>query len=186
DLDPVPEEPQMPPLGEARASATFYYSTSDKASEYWDDAAKSIDFELKQFLGNGAAIKDALLSIAIPQTAPQSDKLRAAYEWLDANVKNTMLMSAEEEEAGAARGEERANAKTVLKAKAGSPRELDELFAGMARALGADARIVLAVDRTDRFWNKSLKSMGQFNFTFVAVRAPGEPDDRAVFVDAGS
>jgi hypothetical protein len=56
----------------------------------------------------------------------------------------------------------------------------------MARAIGADARIVLAVDRSDRFWNQLLKSTDQFSYTLVAVRGPGEPEDKFAFVDAGS
>lgn len=186
DLDPVPGEPHMPPLDEARATATFYYSTKDNADEYWDHVAKRIDAELKQFLGSNAAVRDTLEILAIPEGVPLGDKLRIAYDWLGANVTNTTLLSAEEEEAHDDRGGDSINAKQVLKAKEASPQQLDFLFAGMARALGADARIVLAVDRTGHFWNKPLKSIGQFTFTFVAVRSPGAQDDTLVFVDAGS
>jgi len=186
NLDPVPEEPHMPPLDSARASATLYYTNSDKAGEYWDRSAKRVDSDLKTFLGGSGAIRDAMMSAGIPAAAPLADKLKAAYEWLGANVKNTRLKSAEEEEADDEEQKDTYNARTVLKAKEASPRQLDYLFAGMARALGAEANIVYAVDRTDRFWSQAFKSMEQFDYTFVAVRAPGAPDADLVFVDAGS
>jgi hypothetical protein len=186
NLDPVPNEPQMPPLNEARASATFYYTTREKAAEYWELGAKGVETALKGFLRGHGAAREAVAAAGIPEGAALPDKLRLAYEWIGANVKNTNLLSAEEEEADDGGPNDAYSAKTVLKAKEGSPRQLDYLFAGMARELGAEANIVFAVDRTDRYWNKSLKTFGQFSYTFVAVRAPGAPDDAFVFVDAGS
>jgi hypothetical protein len=186
DLDTVPREPQMPPDNEARASVTFYYTTRDKAAEYWELRAKRIETSLRSFLGNGSAIRETLATIGIPEGVPLQDRLKAAYDWLGANVKNTLLLSAEQEEADDGKEKEAYSAKTVLKAKEGSGRQLDYVYAGMARALGAEADIVFAVDRTDQFWNKALKSFDQFPYTFVAVRAPGEPDDKVIFVDAGS
>lgn len=186
DLDPVPDEPDMPPLDSVRASATLYYTNTDDAKEYWEHSAKRIDGELKTFVGGGGAIKDALAEAGIPAGAPLAQKLQAAYEWLGKNVKNTFLMSAEEEESDEKRDNEAYNARTVLAAKKASPRQMDYLFAGMARALGAEANIVFAADRTDRFWNKSFKSMEQFDYAFVAVHVPGASGDPLVFVDAGS
>ena len=55
----VPEEPQMPPLDETRASATFYYThSSEKAQEYWDLSAKRVDRGLNRTLrGRGNALE---------------------------------------------------------------------------------------------------------------------------------
>jgi len=186
DLEPVPEEPHMPPLDSARASATLYYTTGDTPADYWGLAAKRAEGNLRLFLGSGGAIKDAVTAAGIPAAAPLPEKLKAAYEWLGANVKNTVLQSAEEEEADDEVKRDTYSARAVLKAKEATPRKLDYLFAGMARALGAEANIVYAVDRTDRFWSQAFKSMTQFDYTFVAVRAPGAPDSDLVFVDAGS
>lgn len=186
DLDSAPAEPHMPPLNEARASATFYYTNNEKAQEFWETEGRRVDRGLKGFLGNNASAREVVASLPVPTTASTEERLRAAYAWLDANVKNTMLKSAEEVEADDDEDDITYNAKTVLKAKEASPRQLDFLFAGMARAMGCNADIVFAVDRTDRFWNKAHKSMSQFAYTFVAVHAPTEPADRIVFVDAGS
>jgi hypothetical protein len=186
DLDPVPDEPYMPPINEARASVTFYYTSREKPAEYWELGAKRVETALKGFLRGSGAAKDAVEQMGIPDGAPLAEKLKLAYEWLGANIKNTQLKSAEEQEADEGRDDEAYSAKTVLKAKEGSPRQLDFLFAGLARALGAEANIIYAVDRTDQFWNKSMKSFGQFSYTFVGVRAPGQPNEAIVIVDPGS
>lgn len=186
DLETVPDEPLMPPMHEARASATFYYTNRDKPQEYWDLGAKRVDTRLKSFL-SGGAIHEAVASAGVSESAPLQDKLKQAYDWLVANVKNTNLRSAEEMEARNPDPKDDAyNAKTVLKVKEASPYQLACFYAGMARALGADADLVYAVDRTDRFWNPSLKSFDQFTYAFVGVRAPGAPDDAITLVDPGS
>jgi hypothetical protein len=186
NLNPVPEEPHMPPLDEARASATFYYTSNDKSQEFWDLEAKRAERSLKSFFGGSWIMKEVLADLHLSPDASLDDRLRATYAWIGQNVKNTRLMSAEEEEAADRRDNEAYTAKRVLQAKEASPRQLAYLFAGMARGLGAEANVVYAVDRTDRFWNKSLKSMDQFSYALVAVRAPGAPDDQVVLVDAGS
>ena len=96
-------------------------------------------------------------------------------------------MSAEQEEAyDTKEDDESYTAKSVLGAKRATPRQHDYLFAGVARALGAEANVIFATDRTQRFWSRGLKSMDQFWYTLVAVRAPGDPDSKSVFVDSGS
>jgi hypothetical protein len=186
DQLPVEEEPYMPPRHELLASVSFYYSDRNESLEdYWNLTAKRIETDLKEF-SNAGAIRDAIHTIAIPAGAPMQEVLRTAYDWIAANVKNTGLESAEEEEAADKKDKDVHNAKTVLKAKEGSPRQLDYLFAGIARALGADAQIVFTTDRSDRYWAAGLKTLEQFGYSFVAVRGPGEGDDKWVLVDPGS
>jgi hypothetical protein len=192
DLDPVPEEPHMPPLDEFRASATFYYTTgNDTPAEYWDLHAKRTESALKSFFGGSWNMKEVVADFHFAPDASLDDKLRTAYAWLGDHVKNTMLLSAEEQEAkdkskDDKRDDEEPSAKSVLMLGRASSQQLDFLFAGMARALGAEADVVYAVDRTDRFWNASIKSMSQFAYTLVAIHPPGAPYDRPVIVDAGS
>ena len=185
NLEPVKDEPYMPPAKEVRASFDVYYAEDRTPGEYWTFEGKQYDTSLKLFSSAGA-IKDALASMSIPAGASLQDKLHIAYDWIAVNIKNTLLTSAEEDEAETKAKKNSYNAKTVLRDKEGSPRQLDFLFAGMARALGAEARFVFATDRTDRYWDATLKSLDQFYYTFVAVREPGQGDDAWVVVDAGS
>jgi hypothetical protein len=167
---------------------TFYYSDSnEKQEDFWNLRAKRFDTRLKTFIGNRTAIREAIATMAIPPGASLPDKLQAAYAWIEQNITNTSLLSAEQEEALDDSEEKNAyDSKSVLRARRANSYEIDFLFAGFARELGADANLVRATDRTDHFWNKGLKSLDQFDYTFVAVRATGEPDESIVVVDAGS
>jgi hypothetical protein len=188
DLAPVADEPNMMPVEEVRPTVTLYYSnSSEKPDEYWNAMAKSVESELKRFTGNGSAIRAAIASMQLPPEGSLPSRLEAAYEWLSLNVTNTGLMSAEQEEAyDSEQYDDSLTAKSVLAAKRATPRQHDFLFAGVARALGLEANLVFATDRSSKFWSRGLKSMSQFWYTLVAVRAPGEPDDKIVFVDSGS
>ena len=80
DLAPVAEEPYMMPLDEVRASVTLYYSrSSEKPDEYWNAMAKSVEYELKRFVGNGHAIQSAIASMQLPPDGSLSARLEAAY-----------------------------------------------------------------------------------------------------------
>jgi hypothetical protein len=189
NLAPVLEEPYMPPMEEVRASVILYYTESNETpAEYWTQQGKDVESRLKRFLGNGSAVRDTLASMAIPPDAPLEEKLKKAYEWIGKNLVNTNLLSAEEEEKQLKPKQEEEDktdtAKEVLAAKRGKPTQLDMLFAGMARALGAEAHMVYATDRTSQYWIQALKSMAQFDFAFVKVRVPGA--EGFVLVDAGS
>ena len=117
-------------------------------------------------------------------------KVKAAYDWTSANIRNTTRQMAEEAEAVSADQKEKPEswrtAQDILTAKEGGGRDLDFLFFGIARALGAEAYPVLAADRTDHYFNPDYLSIEQFDWTLVAVKAKGDPDDKLVFTDLGS
>jgi hypothetical protein len=189
DLAPVPEEPYMPPMDQVRASVIVYYTASnDEPAEFWTHEGREAEVRVKRFLGNGAAVKDAIASMAIPPDAPLEEKLKTAYAWIGANLKNDWLLSAEEEERQMKPKQDEDDptdtAKELLAAKHGKGTQLDMLFAGVARALGAEANLVYATDRTSQYWLKTLKSMAQFDYTFVKVKVPGS--EGFAVVDAGS
>lgn len=188
DLPPVADEPYMPPEAEVRASITLFYSPdSEDASEYWNLAAKREQTKLKSF-ASGGAIKDVIDQLQLPADATLDQKLRAAYDWIATHVQNSYLKTAEQEEAYKDDDDARARdtAKVVLAAKEGTSWQIDKLFLTAARALGADAQLLYATDRTQRFWQTGFKSMEQFEFGFVAVRPPGAGDDAWTIVDPGS
>jgi hypothetical protein len=188
DLAAAKSEPMMPPQHEVRASVTFYYYPADAhLTDYWNVEAKRVERQVRTFNARKEPIEDALASMHLPPEADLPTKLKAVYDWIGTSLKNSGRLSAEEvEEADEDETKDVNTAKRVLEAKEGTPRQLDQLFIGMARRLGAEANLVLATDRTRRYWDTELRSMLQFGATLVAVRSPGEPDEKAVLVDVGS
>lgn len=188
DLPPVVDEPMMPPDHQVRASATFYYvDPKSDADDFWGTEAKRIERGLRFFLVRERPILDTIASWNLPASADLTTRLHAAYQWIGNNVRDTELYTAEEIEAAGDDGQdERNTAKWVLEQRAGSGYQVSALFVGFARALGAEASLVLAANRTEHFWDPGLKSVDSFDYVLVAVRAPGEPDDRAVLVDPGT
>jgi len=190
NLPAVLEEPEMPPERESHASATFYYRDSaSKPGDFWDLEAKRLIRRSRTF-AKEKPIADLVASMNLPAGADLQKRLKAAYEWLSANIRNsTLLMSEEAEGETPDKDEKPANWRTVadvIRLKEGTARELDSLFYGVALALGADVNLVLATDRTTHYFDPKLLSLGQFDWTLVAVRAPGESDEHLVFVDLGS
>jgi uncharacterized protein DUF3857 len=190
DLPGVLDEPRMPPEQESHASVTFYYQkTSDKPEDFWDLESKRL-IRRAQTFAKEKPIEQLVASMNLPAGADLKTRLKAAYDWASANFNNSTLRTAEEAEADSRDDDEKSptsqTAIDVIRGKEGTARQLDYLFFGVARALGADVNLVLATDRTEHFYDPRLLSLQQFDWTLVAVRAPGEPDDHLIFVDLGS
>lgn len=190
DLPAVLEEPFMPPERESLASALFYYRTSGEGqAEYWNLEAKRLIRRAMVF-AKEKPISQLMASMNIPSGASLMARLQTAYDWASANFRNTSLRTTEEAEADDS-GEDKKPAGwrtvvDVIKAKEGASHELDFLFFGMARALGAEVSLVRATDRTDHYFDPRYLSLDQFDWTLVGVKAKGEPDEKLVFVDLGS
>ena len=190
DIPAVLDEPDMPPDAESHASAVFYYRNSaSKPKEFWDLEAERLVRRATTF-AKEKPIRQAIESMGIPAGVDLMTKVKAAYDWTSANIRNTTRQTAEEAEAVSADQKEKPEswrtAQDILTAKEGGGRDLDFLFFGIARALGAEAYPVLAADRTDHYFNPDYLSIDQFDWSLVAVKAKGDPDDKLVFADLGS
>lgn len=190
DLPAALNEPHMPPDAESHASALFYYRNSaSKPKDFWDLEAQRLVRRATTF-AKEKPISQAIASMGIPAGADPMTRLKASYDWASANIRNTTLQMAEEAEAVSSDEKEKPElwrtAQDILTAREGRGRDLDFLFFGLARALGAEAFPVLATDRTDHYFNPDYLSIRQFDWTLMAVKAKGDPDDKLVFVDLGS
>ncbi len=190
DLPAVLEEPYMPPEMESGASALFYYRTSGEGqTEFWDLEAKRLIRRAMVF-AKEKPISQLKASMNIPAGAGLMASLRTAYDWASANFKNTSLRTTEEAEADDSDADKKPEGwrtvVDVIREKEGASHELDFLFFGMARALGAEVSLVRATDRTDHYFNPGYLSHDQFDWTLVGVKAKGDPDEKLVFVDLGS
>jgi hypothetical protein len=176
DISPIVEEPYMPPDAVIRAGLYLYYTDAehDDPQRYWKDQARFVERWTKEFYGSRSLRRKTLEGIAMPADADLQTRLRYLYDWIGANIENTTLRSKEADEAAAAADEEEPNTvKQVLKLGRADSIRLSQLFVGLARELGAEAHIVLAVDRTDNYWQPQMLSLGQFAAFLVGLRVPG-------------
>lgn len=174
DLPAVPEEPYMPPEHQVRASVVLYYlKHGDSLKNYWKEHARRIR-NSTDTRSPGDLARKALVA---PEVASQPDlpgKLRAAYDWLAANVENPLYEGHDAATLENASGNE------------GTVSALDRLYLEMARGLGAETHVVLAPDRRRRLLDPRLLSLEQFETDLIAVRQPGDPDEQAIIVDPDS
>jgi uncharacterized protein DUF3857 len=180
------EEPWMPPAKEMAASVTFYYTAqSGRPEVFWNLEGAVREAALKNFIKE-KPIADALASMKFPEAANLLTKLKVAHDWIASNIRNSELRTSEQAEAEGENESWLWTAKEVLAGRKASVLQMNYLFLAFARALGAEADLVLATNRTDHFYDPGLLSSGQFDWTLVLVRTPGDPDEKAVFVDIGS
>jgi hypothetical protein len=169
DLPPFREETMMP---EVRLSAILYYMLEGSSAKgYWKKRAKDLERASRDLLAEDA---DRLVSgMEFSAEASLPDKLSAAYDWIVGNVENSLIR----------RSGERVELPTDF---SGKMNQLEELFAQVARRLGARVDIVLGPDRTIGFWQPGFLDNWAFDLRFLAVREPGAPDEEVFFADPES
>ncbi|MBI3450872.1 MAG: hypothetical protein HY049_18400 [Acidobacteria bacterium] len=189
NLPAVVEEPLMPAPDESRATLWMYQASyvSVGAQDFWNIFAKRTEDQLTAFSSFRPPVDSALDAMAIPDGADLTTKLRTAYDWLGAHVKDARLVTAEEGETGPARPPRKERLPgEILASGEGSSAELARLYVVFARRLGAEAELIFSPDRTDHYWHHDVKTLDQFDGVMAAVRARGEPDEKLVFVSPGS
>ena len=187
DMRPVPDEPYMPPDAEVRTTVTMFYTILGSPQQYWTMVGAFVDELVAAYGPKDKSLQLVVKQMAWPPGADLAAKTRVLYEWVGRNIRNSGALSAEEFEAiGALNGKKKFTARTILTERYGNPAEINLLYASLVRAIGADARLVFAVDRTRRYWDPEFKSTSQFAFVLVAVNMPGKPDEQSVVVDAAS
>ena len=174
NLTPVKDEPYSPPKRELQASVILYYGNSQDPRVFWDHEATGLDLGLSGF-AKRPELQRLVAAMALPE-GDSAQRLQAAYDWVDAHFVNADTFSAEELETNATGDEGETRLKLVIETRRGTSWQLAYVYAGVARAIGADAALVYAVDRTERSWNFSLTTRAQFEYLFVAVRPSGKPD----------
>lgn len=192
DLPPVDQEPWMPPVDTVRGSVSlFYFSRDENPADYWNANAKAVEKRIHAFTGNTKAIQNALAEIPMPDGAGLEEKLKAVYAWLYRNIETHPPELGEglalyRGDYDGVRTFTPPTAGQILRERKGTDTDLNVLFAGFARVLGAEALLVMATDRSDHLWNQGVASMWQFDESLVAVRAPGTPFSQSVILDPAS
>jgi uncharacterized protein DUF3857 len=182
DLPAVSEEPLMPPLSDLRASVILYYSPATAMpKEFWTHVAKK-EVQRAAIFARDKPLKSAMDGMGLPEGGGVGARVKAAHDWLASHIQVTDLMSAEEAELGSD-DEPGLFAEDVLKSRRATRRQMDYLFMGFARVLGAEANRVLATDRRDHQFESAMLTTLQFDESLVAVHLPSDPPESLTLVD---
>jgi hypothetical protein len=188
DLSPFIAEPLMPPDHEVAAKAVFFYNYGGEGTrDYWTLKGKAIEREVRDFARKDGPAREVVASWTLAPGADLISKLRTAHDWILANVRNDTLLP-DEEYQGRNDFEQPGlyDAANLLARGHGIDDQINKLFIAFARALGAEAYLVLAADRTFNDFDPGSYSLQHFDASLVEVRTPGDPDGKAIFTDPGA
>lgn len=181
----------LPPVEQIDGVVIFFYrqGTESTPELFWKNTARRMTREMKRFTKATPEVESVVNNLDVPKDAPLEARLRAAHRWLGANIENISrdaTGSSSPFDVQIIGEDETRNAKEVIVDRRGRTNEIRMTFLALARAMGAEADIVLAADRSTRLWRKELFTVSQFSAMLVAVKLPGLPPDKPLIVDAAS
>ena len=173
-MHPVYEESRMPPEDEIKTWILVYYSSEEKnidPPKYWSDFGKRFYEATKPLLKANDEVKQQAAQLTADGKTDE-EKIQRIFEFCRTKIKNV------NDDASGVTAEERKklNNKTpsdTLKKLMGTGADIDLLFAALASASGFDARIVLAPDRGDMFFDKNLPDAYFVQPSNIAVNIGG-------------
>jgi len=153
------DESRMPPEDQVKTwMLVFYQSTTENTSnpdKYWTDTAKNYYNEHKSEIKPNDEVKKMAASL-VADAKTDDEKLQRLFDFCRTKIKNVSLDSSGLTSDELAKIKNNKNPSDTLKRGTGRSVDIDHLFAALANASGLDARIVLAPDRGDMFFDKSL------------------------------
>ena len=181
DVPPQLKEDYMPPIASFSFRVLFNFSSYRSIDEFWKSEGKDWSKNSDSFTNPNGDLKKATESIVAGATT-QDEKLRKIYAAVQA-LENTAYTRAHEQREDKAAGAGKFNSVAdVMKRERGSPRQLTELFVGMARAAGMKAYLMLVPDRSEELFTEAWLSFQQFDATIAIVNVDGKD----VYFDPGS
>ena len=176
NMPAVHDESRMPPEDEVKTWMLVYYQkagTEKLAPEkYWSDLGKSYYDRTKSLLKANDDVKQMATSLTADAKS-DDEKIERLFEFCRTKIKNAG------DDASGLTPDERAklkdnkNPSDTLKRGIGGGGDIDLLFGALANALGFDARIVLAPDRGDIFFDKALPNAYFVRPQHIAVNVGG-------------
>jgi hypothetical protein len=175
NMPAVQDEPRMPPEDQVKTWMLVYYQARDAKKDpvkYWNEIGKDFYERTKSLMKPNDEVKQIAASL-IADAKTDDEKLARLFDFCRTKIKNAT------NDASGLTNEERAKVKDnknpsdTLKRGIGSGGDIDLLFAALATAAGFDARIVLAPDRGDLFFNKNLPNAYFVDPQNIAVNVGG-------------
>ena len=172
NMPAVYEESRMPPEDQVKTWMLVFYqkATSEKpnAEKYWLEVGKNYYERTKSFLKPNDEVKELAASLT-GSAKTDDEKIANLFDFCRYKIKSTKGLTADER----AKLKENKSPSDTLKRGIGTWRDIDLLFAALANAAGFDARIALAPDRGDIFFDKSVPNAYFINPQNIAVNVGG-------------
>lgn len=165
------EEARMPPENQLKTWMLVYY-TKDETTDpekYWFGLGKRVYEATKALLKVNDTVRLAATA-AIGEAKTDEQKLERLFEFCRTKIKNVSNDASGLSEEERKKLKENKSPADTLKRESGTSADIDLLFAALATAAGFDARIVLAPDRGNLFFDKSIASAYFLEPSNIAVR----------------
>lgn len=174
DIPAVVEEPLMPPAGAVEARVEWYYQDrgqpfNEAPEHFWNRQAKKWSSELDHFAGKKDALQQEVNGIVSPNDSPET-KLRKIYARVQ-QIRNLSDEDKTDQERKTEGLKENGNAEDVLSRGYGTGKDMNFLFAGLARAAGFEADEVYVGTRDDMFFNPAMEDADELDGDVVWVHA---------------
>jgi len=176
NMPAVHEEARMPPDDQVKIWALVFYQSNTKldAQRYWLDLGRRFYDGTKSLIKPNDDVKQTAATVTTDAKSPE-EKLQKIYEFCRTKINNVS------NDASGMTPDERKKLKDnkspsdTLKRGMGTAADVDLLFAALATASGFDARIALAPNRGDIFFDNDIREIPNAYFL--------EPSNIAVSVE---
>ena len=178
DMPAIIEEARMPPQDQIKTWTLVYYTPANQnldPKKYWSDKGREFYGLTKSLMKPNDEVKQLAASLTADAKTPD-EKLEKLFEFCRnkiINVSNDATnVTAEERK----KVKDNKNPADTLKRGMGNSGDVDLLFASLATAAGFDARIVLAPDRGDIFFDADIRSFPNLYFlnpSNIAINVEG-------------
>ena len=176
NMPAIHDESRMPPEDQVKTWMLVYYQkTSDSKVEpdkYWNEIAKSYYERTKSLIKPNDEVKK-LASTLIADAKSDDEKLEKLFDFCRTKIKNASNDASGLTPDELAKLKDNKSPSDTLKRGIGSSGDIDQLFAALANASGFDARIALAPDRGDLFFDKGIANGYFIDPMNIAVNVGG-------------
>jgi hypothetical protein len=172
NVAPFAGEPYAPPEGDLKPRIEFFYMRGQR-SEYWNETAKTLGDYIESYIGNRGPVKKAAADVTAG-AATSEEKLRKLYEYVQKLRNLSYEREKTEQEEKREKLKDNDDVGDVLRNGYGYSRQLNRLFAGLARGAGFTAHDVLVGERDEIVFSKDLPDADQFSSELVVVSVDGK------------
>jgi Transglutaminase-like superfamily len=176
NMPAIHEESRMPPEDEVKTwMLVFYQRATDNRNnpdKYWMEVAKSFYDATKSLIKPNDEVKKMAATL-VADAKSDDEKLERLFDFCRTKIKNVSNDASGLTPDERAKLKENKNPSDTLKRGAGTSGDVDQLFAALANASGFDARIVLAPDRGDLFFDKTVPNSYFIDPMNIAVNIGG-------------